>query len=384
MPTAMGEKEQEEIVTVTVTPLEESDRRITWGNDVAREKGAGSSSSWTWGLRLGWASFQRTTERVANVAMSLEPTAKLNAACEFVRDFPAVKYFFSKKQWFGLLLLSTGGVSPLVLLGYFTPGRGWFKGVFQSKILWCGNNYLGEPQNSVVAGIEGLFVLDTTYGQLSFSRAKTIDVAWDILIGRGVQILAWWVTYVVFSDALLRVIERHATSFEVFQRVALEGATLHSLWTLFKELWTVRSKRTKALFCYMLLATSYVLCIPMFLGAMTGYDSQTSAWIDLDGTDNMIPTDSLRSGWVVWGNGSLLFDQAKCTDGDHFSTFVTQFTNQVHNCKSWTAPHDTGRLTGGKGDCKMPDGRILPADRNYYYYYDFDGPVKADNRKLCE
>jgi hypothetical protein len=336
MPVAVGEKEPE--VTVTVTPLEELDCRKTWGNDVARErrKSWSWSWSWTWGLRLGWASFRKTTEQTANLVIPATKSA-LSTTHEFVRDDISTvkKYRFSMKQCFGILLLSVGGAFPLALFGHYGKGQGrnWFGGVFGPRRIWCGNNYVGIPQNSMIFGIEGFFVLDSTYGQLSFSRAKTVDVVWDILVGRGVQALAWWVTYVVFSDALLRVIERHPTSFEIFQRIALEGPSLHSLWTLFKGLWTGRSKRTKALFCYMLLATSYVLCIPMFMGAMTGYDSNTSSWIDPGGKNNLIPTSSLRSGWVVWGNGSLLFDEPVCAEEDDFQAYMNQFEYQARNCK---------------------------------------------------
>jgi hypothetical protein len=335
MPVVVGEKEPEE-VTVTVTPLEELDCRKPWGNDVARERRKTWSWSWTWGLRLGWASFRKTTEQTANIVIPATKSA-LSTTHEFVRDDISTvkKYRFSMKQCFGILLLSVGGAVPLALFGHYGKGQGrdWFGGVFDPRTLWCGNNYLGRPQNSTISGIEGFFVLDNTYGQFSFSRAKTIDVAWDIFVGRGVQALAWWVTYVVFSDALLRVIERHPTSFEVFQRIALEGPSLHSLWTLFKGLWTGRSKRTKALFCYMLLATSHVLCIPMLIGAMTGYDSNTSSWIDPEGNDNMIPTSSLRSGWLIWGNGSLLFDEPVCTDQTDFYAYMNKFGAQVRHCE---------------------------------------------------
>jgi hypothetical protein len=338
----MDEKELE-TAFVTVTPLEESDRRKTWGNDVTRKKGRSWSWSWTWGLRLGWSSACKTTKRTANYVLGPLKTIKvpLNAAQEFLcGDYPVATLWSSKKQWLGHFLLLAGGILPMAILGYFTPGEGnsigttWFRGVFNEKVLWCGNSYLGTPQNSRIRGIEGLFVLDSTWGQFSFSRAKTIDVAWDILIGRGVQIVAWWVAYAVFSDALLRVIERHPASFEIFQRMALEGPSLHCLWTLCKELWTVRSKRTRFLFGFMFWATAYVLCIPMFLGAMTGYDSKTSAWIDPDGSQNLNPTDALKSGWVITGNGSTPFDKVKCanTATRLLDDFSYQYREQVRGC----------------------------------------------------
>jgi hypothetical protein len=164
MPVAVGEKEQEE-VTVTVTPLEELECRKTWGNDVAREKRKSWSWSWTWELRLGWASFRKTTEQTVNSVIPATKSA-LSTPHGFVRDDISrlKKYRFSMKQCSGLLLLAVGGAFPLALFGHYGKGqdRNWFGGVFGPRIIWCGNNYLGMPQNSMIFGIEGFFVLDNT------------------------------------------------------------------------------------------------------------------------------------------------------------------------------------------------------------------------------
>jgi hypothetical protein len=249
----------------------------------------------------------------------------------------------AKKQLLALLLFSCFGVVPMTLLGYYTPRPGmppgtWppYYGVFAAKTLSCGNYIDYRPANSTVTGIEGLFVLDQIWGRLSFSSVKTIDVAWDVLIGRGVQLLAWWVAYTVFSDALLRVIERHPASFRIFQRIALEGPSLLSLWTLCTELLSVKSKRTKSLFVYMLLATSYVLCIPMFLGAMTGYDSTSIAWMDLDDSNNIVPTSAVKYSWVITGTANSTFDQEVCVSSDGWLIQNDYYNSRVQYCESFT------------------------------------------------
>jgi hypothetical protein len=282
----------------------------------------------------------------------------------------------AKKQWAALFLFLCCAVVPMVTLGHFTPRPEsafgtWppYYNVFAAKYMTCGNDIDDNPANSTVTGIEGLFVLDQTWGRFSFSTVKAIDVAWDILVGRGVQILAWWVAYNVFSDALLCVIERHPASFRIFQRIALEGPSLLSLWTLCKELLSVKSKRTKILFAYMLLSTSYVLCIPMFLGAMTGYDSTSIAWLDLDGSNNIVPTSAVKEAWVISGTTNSTFDQKVCTDPDNALINWNYYTDRVNYCKPLLRPYNETFVRTdltSVGSCQMPNGTLAPPNSFYY------------------
>lgn len=203
-------------------------------------------------------------------------------------------------------LLLLFGFLPFVLTGYLTTGcfvsygicsGRWFYGVFSSKTIGCGDAFQA-PQNSTVSGIEALFVLDHTFGRYSFSQVKMIDVTWDVGLGRTVQVAVWCISYLVFTDALLRTIERHPTSFETFSRICLEGPSLMSLWSLLKDLFRTKSKRTKLLFLYMVLGVAYVLSLPTILGAMTGYVSTSIAWVDPAGNNQMIPASQFMKGYM--------------------------------------------------------------------------------------
>lgn len=240
----------------------------TWGNDVLDEKARSSMGPAAWSL-----TFDSIKQRVP---LAVRSSTRSTSRFVQTKVWPVVKKFpFTKRQLFGLLLLVVCGILPFIILGKATQDGGYgaggplFYDVFSPKIIDCGDGF-GQPQNSTISGIEALFVLDNTFGRFPFSQAKTIDVAWDILVGRGAQLFAWWVSYIVFSDALLRLIERHPATYETFMRIALEGPCLASAWILLKELFRKRSKRTWALFFYMLLSSLYVLAIPTFLSAMTG------------------------------------------------------------------------------------------------------------------
>ena len=211
-----------------------------------------------------------------------------------------------------------------------------FGGLFNDKLIPCGDGVGRVPLNGTVGGIEKVFVLDRLFSQkFSFSQAKMIDTSWDILVGRGVQLLAWWAAYVVFSDALLHMIERHPASFRIFQRIALEGPSLLAVWTLAKEVWAAKSKRTRALFFYIFLSTSYILWIPLLLSAMTGYNPSTITWINLDSTTNLAPASALQyHTWVILGANNTTFEKSVCGDESLLDEFKALREARIKKCVS--------------------------------------------------
>jgi hypothetical protein len=232
------------------------------------------------------------------------------------------------EQLYAFLLVIVFAMIPMTILFVSTS----VYGVFQDKVISCGNSF-GTPENATVSGIEKLFVLDSTFGKFTFSQVKVLDVAWDVFIGRGVQLLAWWIAYIVFNDALLRAIERHPASFQIFQRIALEGPSLLSLYTLVRELWCARSHRTKALFFYIWISTLYIISIPMLLGAMTGYDSTSIAWVSLDDSNNIIPAAALKSAYLVHGTWNDTWENDVCFGQDMYSAVQPAQSERRDNCK---------------------------------------------------
>jgi len=326
----------------------------TWAQDTI-EKEPEKSKSWNqkWNWKQWWATspWLDTQQQRAPTyeAVSAQANVVLSAAWKFLVHRGRV----SAAQWTALVLVGVFGIAPFVILAKTTisgPRNHIFYGLFEDKVLNCGSSF-GTPENATVTGIEKVFALDKTFGRFSFSAVKTIDVAWDIIIGRGVQLIAWWIGYVVFSDALLRAIERHPTSFQIFQRVALEGPSLLSLWTLLCELCRSKSKRTKALFFYMWISTLYIISIPMFIGAMTGYDSTSIAWVSLDDSNNIVPADNVKNSGYVTGTRDKAFAQPVCIDYDDYNRVYNELSQRRGEC-----------------DCRIANGTIVKAADSYRYF----------------
>lgn len=136
------------------------------------------------------------------------------------------------------------------------------------------------------------FTPNLSFGNMSFTQVKVIDIAWDLCIGRGGQILLAWVNYRVFNEWLVYHMEHHLTSYKFYAAVAFETTTLSTLGVLGKEFlafgngtWK-RFIRWLAMFC-MLISALYVLSFPTLMAAMTGYIAKSEPYLQ-DFDSNLI------------------------------------------------------------------------------------------------
>ncbi|KAK8237069.1 hypothetical protein HDK77DRAFT_379466 [Phyllosticta capitalensis] len=175
---------------------------------------------------------------------------------------------------------------------------------------WSG--VLGAEKNWQSPGVQGLFTIDRTFGSFPFWLVKLIDVVWDLFVGRGLQWLAGWVSYIVFSSVLLRTIEESQIPFRTFLKLSTEAPSLTSIWFLLKDM--PRFSRTRLIlrFSYIVLASSYVLAMPTLLSAVTGYMSISTSFTKLPGSDALVHSSDLSEGMSVigglpgWPNGTCI------------------------------------------------------------------------------
>ncbi|KAH7132172.1 hypothetical protein B0J11DRAFT_520999 [Dendryphion nanum] len=148
------------------------------------------------------------------------------------------------------------------------------------------------------------FTPNLSFGNMKFTTAKIIDVGWDLLIGRGGQLLLAMVNYRVFNEWLVYHMEVHLTSYKLYAAVAFETTTMSTLGVLGKEFlafgqsnW-IRFFRWLAILS-MFLSTLYVLSFPTLMAAMTGYLTTYRAFIE-NSNGNLIPFDVIRKHEVMY------------------------------------------------------------------------------------
>jgi hypothetical protein len=102
----------------------------------------------------------------------------------------------------------------------------------------------------------------------SFGTAKTLDLAWNWAVGRGVQGLLSLLAYRVFSDALLRMTELTPLSYELYASIALYSNRFEVMWYLLKGLGRFGGWRVKAIFSWLLISILYLLVFPRLVMSM--------------------------------------------------------------------------------------------------------------------
>ena len=128
-----------------------------------------------------------------------------------------------------------------------------------------------------------LFEINMRTGNLSFTAAKLIDVAFDIVVGRGGQAVLAWIAYRVYTDVLTRITEKGQIRYDLFAAFTIkpnDGLTLGKAAASIPVTPHLWAKGT--LLC-IVLAMSYVLAYPTLMSAATSLVAATITSVRLDG-----------------------------------------------------------------------------------------------------
>lgn len=154
------------------------------------------------------------------------------------------------------------------------------------------------------------FTPNLSFGAMTFTQVKVIDITWDLLVGRGGQMLLAWVNYRVFNEWLVYHMERWPTSYKMYTSLAFQTTTLGTLGVLGKE-WLAYGDRSWTRFfrwlalLAMLIGTLYVLAFPTLMAAMTGYITTYEPYVE-DESGNLVAwTEVQEVEYVVQDSGRL-------------------------------------------------------------------------------
>ncbi|KAG9748177.1 hypothetical protein KCU73_g7158, partial [Aureobasidium melanogenum] len=234
---------------------------------------------------------------------------------------------------------------------YFADHLGTVKWLYpnhhlpEESVYWtCLPNGTATPQTMFSVWDTSQF-LDITlgFGSFQFGLAKGIDVVWDMVIGRGGQIVLALLSCRVLSAALLHSMETRAASFKSYVAIGLDRGPVFTIWASVRDLWTRRSQEPLVLVTVMF-ASIYLLAFQTFVSTMTGYKPISTPWVHLD-TDALYPAqDILRMGLIL-KDGSRIglkddfpvayLEDLSGTDNDHgcpkCSAFETNLAKATWN-----------------------------------------------------
>lgn len=291
-------------------------------------------------MKLISPEIKNTSKAVRWLHASTPPIAI--AACVFFTAF-----FFS----FGEILSSgLDGVDPAF---YCLPN-----GVV--RLPWGSENVNNNWDRSLFLSIT------LGFGKFDFAGAKAIDIAWDLVVGRGGQVLIIAVVFPVFRKSLLYCLEHTDVSLDTFASLAFSKVSLESTLVLARDFFrsecrprlsteSISTRPRKSSTCWswratigggwsafssrnwtflsLAIASIYILTFPTFLSAMTGYQAVSTAYITTPGDSNLIPASDLVFYDMIVKDGSRigLSDPYRIAFTQAGETTVTQHESEVYS-----------------------------------------------------
>lgn len=167
--------------------------------------------------------------------------------------------------------------------------------------------YVGTAEYNIWAR-NGFFQITLAFGEFPFSTAKIIDVAWDIVVGRGGQGILVWICFVVYGKALVRSMESTSVSFGTYEAITLQCGSIAGSLKLARDLLKHPTTQAKFMVFWVILSAVFVLVFPTMASAMSGYAANINSYVAVD-DGNMVRYSSFSLIRYIIHDGERLGDK---------------------------------------------------------------------------
>lgn len=159
-----------------------------------------------------------------------------------------------------------------------------------------------------------VFQINLAFWSLSFSKAKIIDVAWDVVsltchkygqhlivnkrqvVGRVGQTALAWCSWHVFSLYVTTSMETAPITFNSYRAIFMEnGPSLSSTVLLLRDFVSRKGLHSKIAMAFMMVTIIFTLAFPTLASAMTGYTTTSEAYVPDHQNVNQIRFDQFAS-----------------------------------------------------------------------------------------
>lgn len=190
----------------------------------------------------------------------------------------------------------------------------------------CNANGTFTPSHSPTFSLwdgSGLFQITLTWGHMTFSQAKALDVLWDIVVGRGGQFILLYIAFKVFTMALSRTMETEPVSYGTFESMAFTSPTFVSPFILIRDFVTNRGLRARVAVAWTIIASFYVLAFPTLNDTISGYSTNMQAFLK-DNSGILVPWSNYTEVQFVINDGERV--------GLRTPTYVTDNPTTSDSC----------------------------------------------------
>ncbi|KAK3984074.1 hypothetical protein QBC44DRAFT_389537 [Cladorrhinum sp. PSN332] len=126
----------------------------------------------------------------------------------------------------------------------------------------------------------GFFQITMGMGNLTFTQAKIVDVAWDLVVGRGGQAAMAFLACRVFVNYVAVYLERNHVSYNVFWDIFLhQEPSVVGTYRLMRDSSFYRAFRHRLIAAFVCFTLVLIIAFPTVASAMSGYAPTTAAFI---------------------------------------------------------------------------------------------------------
>ncbi|QDS77353.1 hypothetical protein FKW77_005407 [Venturia effusa] len=183
-----------------------------------------------------------------------------------------------------------------------------------------------KPSDYNIWKTSGFFQITLGFGHLSFALAKFIDIAFDIVAGRGGQTILAIISYQTIKRYITAAMETSPISYGTYKAVFLrDDIPFSSLVALIRECLTYRPLSSTLAMTWIVLSTIFVIIFPTLVSAMSGYSANGHAYIR-DASGNFMDYENLfLIDYVIHDASRLNFTYFGTMEGQN-STYWGNFT----------------------------------------------------------
>ncbi|KAK6220077.1 hypothetical protein QIS74_05579 [Colletotrichum tabaci] len=174
----------------------------------------------------------------------------------------------------------------------------------------------------------GFFQITLAWGRFSFADAKAIDVAWDVVFGRGGQALLAWISWRAFADYTATSMQVKPVTYDTFYAIFLQDQPgIYSTLHLIRDFTRSGGLQSRVTMVVMIFVAIFVLLFPTLGGAMSGYSANNDAYVKgYEGT--LIPLDEftivgyiIHDAWRINMTGDLLLTYPLLTNAQKYGFY---------------------------------------------------------------
>ena len=116
-----------------------------------------------------------------------------------------------------------------------------------------------------------LLAPDVTGGNFTLVEARAIDLSWNLVAGRVIPFLMASLSCRIGGEAIVRIAERSAVTYNAFAALTIDSNTVSGLWHLFKAVVLTSGWRAKWTLGFLAFSTLLLFSLPTLISTEAGY-----------------------------------------------------------------------------------------------------------------